>query len=106
MSVTPGQLGQLCQSVDEPVRLLKVLANPERLQLLCRLAISECHVSRLQEELGILQPTLSQQLAVLRREGLVVTRREGKQIHYRVVDERVLQLIGLLHQLFHLPESS
>ncbi len=105
-SVTPGQLGQLCKSVEEPVALLKVLASPERLQLLCRLAVSECHVSRLQEELGILQPTLSQQLAVLRREGLVGTRREGKLIHYRVVDERALQIIALLHQLFHLPESS
>lgn len=84
---------------DEAARLLKVLANPDRLRLLCRLSSGECHVSRLQEEVGIAQPSLSQQLAVLRREGLVATRREGKLIHYRIADPRVLSILDTLHQL-------
>ena len=50
--------------------------------------------------LGIQQPTLSQQLAVLRREGLVQTRREGKQIHYRICSPAALAVINTLYQLF------
>jgi len=55
--------------------LLKALANPDRLLLLCQLSLGERNVSELEQLLGIQQPTLSQQLAVLRREGLVATRR-------------------------------
>ncbi len=96
-TTTAGDLSG-SRSISEAIRLLKVLANPERLRLLCRLVDGECHVSALQEALQIQQPTLSQQLAVLRREDLVATRREGKQIHYRISDPRIEQIILTLHQ--------
>jgi len=80
--------------------LLKALANPDRLLLLCQLSQGERNVSELEQLLGIQQPTLSQQLAVLRREGLVATRREGKQIHYRISSPGALAVITTLYQLF------
>lgn len=79
---------------------LRLLANEDRLLLLCQLTQGERCVSELEELLEIRQPTLSQQLGVLRTEGVVTTRREGKNIYYTIADERVEQLLGLLYQLY------
>lgn len=91
---------QLRASADAAGQLLKALANPDRLLLLCQLAQGERHVGELEALLGILQPTLSQQLAVLRREGLVATRRDGKQIFYRISSPAALAVIETLYKLF------
>lgn len=56
--------------------------------------------ARLLKTLGILQPTLSQQLGVLRREALVATRRAGKQVYYRITDPAALALIHTLYRQF------
>ncbi len=85
--------GQAC-------RLLKVLSNPDRLLILCRLAEGEMTVGQLEESLGIRQPTLSQQLTVLREEALVATRRDGKHIHYRIDSPQALAVMQVLHQQF------
>jgi ArsR family transcriptional regulator len=87
-------------SAAEVSRLLKTLSNPDRLMLLCRLSQGEARVGALEAELGILQPTLSQQLTVLRTQGLVATRREGKHIHYRVRSPRALAVLGVLYDQF------
>ncbi len=91
---------QLRDNADAAGQLLKALANPDRLLLLCQLSQGERNVSELEELLGIGQPTLSQQLAVLRREALVETRRDGKQIHYRISSPAALAVINTLYQLF------
>jgi DNA-binding transcriptional ArsR family regulator len=91
---------QLRANADEAGQLLKALSNPDRLLLLCQLSQGECNVSELESLLGIQQPTLSQQLAVLRREGLVATRREGKQIYYCISSPQALAVIKTLYQLF------
>ena len=75
-------LDAMHDAAADAARLMKALANPDRLMLLCQLAQGESSVSELEAGLGILQPTLSQQLTVLRGEGLVETRREGKHIFY------------------------
>jgi len=80
--------------------LLKVLANPDRLLLMCRLSQGELSVGELEEELGIRQPTLSQQLGVLRENGLVLTRREGKNIFYSVASPQALAVMTVLYQQF------
>lgn len=80
--------------------MLRVLANENRLLLLCQLSQGEKSVGELETLLGIRQPTLSQQLGVLRNEGLVQTRREGKQIIYRVVDERAQRLLETLYCMY------
>jgi len=84
----------------EAVAALKVLANQERMLLLCQLAQGEMCVSDLEEQLEIRQPTLSQQLAVLRNEGVVETRREGKNIYYSVADPALLQVLALVYKLY------
>ncbi len=81
-------------------RTLRTLANPDRLLLLCQLGQGERSVGELAAAVGVLQPTLSQQLGVLRSEGLVATRRDGKQIYYSVQDARVLELLGKLYELY------
>ncbi len=80
--------------------LLKVLGNPDRLLLLCQLTQGEFCVSELAARLGIQQPTLSQQLGVLREEKLVNTRREGKQIHYSLASEEAKAVLEVLYQQF------
>lgn len=91
---------RLRESADAAGQLLKTLANPDRLLLLCQLSQGERNVGELEMLLGILQPTLSQQLAVLRREGLVDTRRDGKQVFYRISSPQALAIINTLYQLF------
>jgi DNA-binding transcriptional ArsR family regulator len=80
--------------------LLKVLSNPDRLLLLCKLAQGEQCVSDLERALGIAQPTLSQQLGVLRDEKLVTTRREGKQIYYGIASPEALAVMQVLYEQF------
>jgi len=93
-------LAELRSAADSACRLLKTLSNPDRLLLLCRLAQGEACVGELESELGITQPTLSQQLGVLRDEALVGTRREGKRIHYRLESESALAVIATLQSQF------
>ena len=87
-------------AAGQAVGVLKLLANPERLLLLCQLSQGEMCVSDLEQALDIHQPTLSQQLGVLRNEGVVTTRREGKNIFYSVADPAVLQILALLYRLY------
>ena len=83
--------------------LLKVLANPDRLLLLCQLSQGERCVSELEDLLSIQQPTLSQQLGVLREQRLVDTRREGKQIFYSIVSKEALAVMQVLYRQFCAP---
>lgn len=82
------------------VGALKVLANEDRLLLLCQLSQGEMCVSELEERLAIRQPTLSQQLGVLRAEEVVSTRREGKNIFYSVADAALLEILAVLYRLY------
>lgn len=92
-------------AADGACRLMKTLSNPDRLLLLCQLSQGELRVGELEERLGIVQPTLSQQLAVLRDEGLVATRREGKHIHYRIASPQALAVMAVLYQQFCSPST-
>ena len=85
------------------VAMLKLLGNEDRLLLLCQLSLQERTVGELEQLTGVSQPTLSQQLGILRREGLVTTRREGKFIWYQLADASALQLMQTLYQLFCQP---
>ena len=93
-------LAELQKRAHEAAALLKALANPDRLLLLCHLVEAERAVAELGAMTGIGQPTLSQQLAVLRNEGLVVTRRSGKSIHYRIASPAVHAVLSTLYQLY------
>ena len=91
---------QLRRAARQASGLLKALANPDRLLLLCQLSQAEHCVSELEQMLDIRQPTLSQQLAVLRDEGLVSTRRSGKQIYYQIASAQALAVLQTLYQQF------
>ena len=80
--------------------LLRGLANEDRLLLLCQMTHGELSVGDLEARLDIRQPTLSQQLGVLRSEGLVATRREGRRIFYRIADPGVLAVLQTLYGLY------
>ena len=92
-------------AAGKAVTALKLLANEDRLLLLCQLSQGEMCVSDLEETLGIHQPTLSQQLGVLRNEGVVDTRREGKNIFYSVADPALMEILRVLYRLYCPPEK-
>ena len=94
------ELDELGEAAHHACALLKGLANPDRLVLLCELAQGERNVGQLEQVLGIGQPTLSQQLAVLREARLVDNRRDGKHVYYRVVSEPALAVLQVLHAQF------
>jgi DNA-binding transcriptional ArsR family regulator len=97
------ELDAMREAADAACVLMKVLANPDRLLLLCQLSQGEKNVGELQELIGIQQPTLSQQLAVLRAEALVQTRRDGKNIYYRIASPEALAVLDVLYAQFCKP---
>ncbi|WP_457279278.1 ArsR/SmtB family transcription factor [Polaromonas sp. P5_D5] len=92
--------GLLRDAAAQAVGALKALANEDRLLLLCQLSQGERCVSELEQDLGIRQPTLSQQLGVLRNEGVIIPRRDGKNIYYRVAEPGTLEILALLYRLY------
>lgn len=96
----------LRSAATQAVAALKLLANEDRLLLLCQLSQGEMCVSELEEQLGIRQPTLSQQLGVLRTEGVVSTRRQGKNIYYSLADPAMLEIVAVLYRLYCPKETS
>ena len=93
-------LAKLHVAADKASKLMKVLSNPDRLLLLCQMTQAERSVSELEAITSIQQPTLSQQLTVLRLEGVVNTRREGKQIFYSIASNEALAVMQVLFQLY------
>lgn len=99
--LVPADLAkQMQQASMQASQLLKSLSHPDRLLLLCQLTQGEYCVSELEGLVGVGQPSLSQQLGILRKDELVTTRREGKQIYYRIASEDALAVLNLLYQRF------
>lgn len=86
--------------VDLVTDCLKVLSNPDRLKILCVLIDCELNVQQIEKTAQVYQPTLSQQLTILRKSKMVSTRREGKQIFYQFSDMRILQIMQTLYGLY------
>jgi len=100
MNTTAVPLDRMHAAAVEACGLLKALANPDRLLILCYLTQGEARVGELEAGLGIMQPTLSQQLTVLREEQLVTSRREGKNVYYALASNQALALIETLYAQF------
>ena len=100
MNAVALELSDMQSAAGQACRMMKVLANPDRLMILCQLAQGEKRVGELEELLGIVQPTLSQQLTVLRDEELVSTRREGKNIYYQMSSPSAMAIIEVLYTQF------
>jgi DNA-binding transcriptional ArsR family regulator len=101
--MSPESLKVLRSSAGRACSLLKTMANEDRLMLLCHLIDTELNVGELESLTEIRQPTLSQQLGVLRDEGLVATRREGKYIYYTLASTAVMKVMQTLYDLYCSP---
>jgi DNA-binding transcriptional ArsR family regulator len=88
------------EGAKEAAQFLKALANENRLLILCMLGDGEKSVTELEQALDLRQPTLSQQLARLRADDLVATRREGKIIYYSLASNEAGKTLELMHGLF------
>jgi len=90
----------LVERCETTAQLLKALAHPQRLQILCHLASGEKAVGELETLCGASQSAVSQFLARMRAEGLVASRRDEQFVFYRISDPKVFKLIGALHKIF------
>jgi DNA-binding transcriptional ArsR family regulator len=103
VSATPARPAEPERMIDKARRaadFLKALAHENRLMILCILSQGERSVSELEEMLSLRQPTVSQQLARLRADGLVTTRRDGKTIHYSLASEEARVVVGAVYEMF------
>lgn len=87
-------------AADEASDLLKAMSNRHRLLILCRLVDGEHSVGQLAEFLGIRDSTVSQHLALLRRDRLIAGRRDGQTIWYRIESEPALEVVRALYKSF------
>ncbi|WP_353141096.1 ArsR/SmtB family transcription factor [Acinetobacter pragensis] len=94
------EITSMRDSADLVVGVLKSLANTDRLLILCHLAQKELNVSQIEQITQINQPTLSQQLMMLRKSDVVTTRRDGKQIYYSIKDQNLVTVLQTLYELY------
>ena len=97
---TPPLMEQMAIHASDAAGLMKALGNESRLMILCMLAEGERSVSDLNENIPLSQSALSQQLARLRRQGLVKTRRESQTIFYALAEGPADRVIQLLHDIY------
>lgn len=95
-----SELDRMVGNAQRASAFLKALAHESRLMILCILAEGEKSVSELEELLNLRQPTVSQQLARLRADGLVSTRRDGKVIYYNLASAEARVVIGAIYDVF------
>ena len=95
-----GELDRMAEKAREASEFLKALAQESRLLILCTLAGGEKSVGELEQFLAQRQSTVSQQLARLRLEGLVTTRRDGKTIYYSLASDNVRTILAALYKVF------
>jgi ArsR family transcriptional regulator len=100
LSLDDKEMAEIKKNAPFAAGFLRTLANENRLIILCILSQGERNVRELERTLELRQPTLSQQLSVLREQRLVATRRNGKEIYYRLASEEAQAVIGLLYELF------
>ncbi len=93
-------MNTMAEKAKAAADLMKAVAHQGRLMILCHLVNGEKSVGELEDLIGARQAAVSQQLARLRLEGLVQSRRDGKAIYYSIGDEKVHHLITALHGLF------
>ena len=96
----PRDADRMADNAKRASSFLKALAHESRLMILCILADGEKSVSELEELLSLRQPTVSQQLARLRSDGLVAARRDGKAIYYSLASEEARVVVGAVYDLF------
>lgn len=90
-------------SAADAASLLRSLANEKRLMIVCQLMGREMSVGEICDAIGARQSTVSQQLAILRNEGVVKSRKEAQTVYYSLADDGVRKLVAVLHEMFCAP---
>ncbi|HLO65135.1 MAG TPA: metalloregulator ArsR/SmtB family transcription factor [Azonexus sp.] len=88
------------EHIELAARALKSIAHPLRLKILCVLGDQEACVQEIVDAVGTSQSNISQHLAILREKGVLVTRKDANRVFYRVGDQRTLQLVGMMREVF------
>ena len=99
-------MAELQKNAAHVAALLKAIANPARLVILCQLVEGECSVGALERAVGLSQSAISQHLAVLRRGDVVASRRDGQTVFYALASADIVTLMGTLHDVFCREPSS
>ena len=99
-TITEEEMDLMVDNATIASNFLKAVSHEGRLMILCHLVTGEKSVTELEELLSARQAAVSQQLSRLRLEGLVVPRREGKAIYYRLADDRPKRILELVYELF------
>jgi DNA-binding transcriptional ArsR family regulator len=100
VGLTRVEVARLRRSAVRVTDLLKAMANPSRLMILCQLAEGEKSVGEMESVIGLSQSGLSQHLAVLRRKRIVATRREAQSIFYSLASKEVEEIMASLYRIF------
>ena len=93
-------IAKMRKSADDACGLLKALANPTRLMIVCKLIDGERPVGELAAALKLRDSTVSQHLAVLRRDKILKYKREGQIIRYSIANQTVRDIVQLLYQCY------
>jgi DNA-binding transcriptional ArsR family regulator len=88
------------EHIETAARALKAIAHPLRLKILCVLGDQEACVQDIVEVVGTSQSNISQHLAILREKGVLLTRKDANRVFYRVGDQRILQLVSMMREVF------
>ena len=88
------------EHIEQAASALKSISHPLRLKILCVLGKQEACVQEIVEAVGTSQSNISQHLAILREKGVLLTRKDANRVFYRIGDGRILQLIGMLREVF------
>ena len=97
---TPTEFDVVVEKAKSASNFLKAISHEGRLMILCHLVSGEKSVTELEELISARQAAVSQQLSRLRLEGLVIPRRDGKTIHYRLADDKPKRILEVIFDLF------
>lgn len=100
MEIGAEQLIERSKDIDRASRSLKAMSHPLRLRILCVLSEREISVQDIVEKVGTSQSNISQHLAILRERGILASRKDANRVYYRIEDNRTLQLIKMMQQVF------
>jgi DNA-binding transcriptional ArsR family regulator len=98
--ISDTEMERIVDNATTASNFLKAVSHEGRLMILCHLVSGEKSVTELEELLAARQAAVSQQLSRLRLEGLVIPRRDGKAIYYRLADDRPKRILELVYDLF------
>jgi len=88
------------EHIEQAAHALKAISHPLRLKILCVIGADEVCVQEIVDTVGTSQSNISQHLAILRQKGVLCTRKDANRVFYRVGDQRTLQLIGMMREVF------